>query len=230
MVARNIDWDDSAGRRSLDGDTPGASATSVFASRKRDRALKREVVLQTAAALFLEQGYERTHMTEVARRLGITKPALYNYFTSKIDVLIECYKIGQEQLDIVIADITKADISGQDRVRRFIRGYLEVMTQDFGKCLVMVDDRVLDDDHRRAMRASKKQVEWVLLAFVQQGLDDGSIGACDPQLATLAIFGALNGVAGWYREGGRVSFAELVEHYASHLTGGIAAAPAPDDR
>ncbi|NKR04359.1 helix-turn-helix transcriptional regulator, partial len=100
MVAKSIDRDGSAGRRSIDGDAQGASATSVFASRKRDRALKREVVLQIAAALFLEQGYERTLMTEVARRLGITKPALYNYFTSKIDVLIECYNIGQEQLDV----------------------------------------------------------------------------------------------------------------------------------
>lgn len=228
MAARNIDRDGGPGRPSVDGDTSIAHPISVFASRKRDRAVKREVVLQTAAALFLEQGYERTLMNEVARRLGITKPALYNYFTSKTDILIGCYNLGQEQLEILIADIEKSDLSGLGRVRRFIHGYLEVITQDFGKCLVLVDDRVLDDENRRAVRAAKKQVEGVLLAYVQQGLDDGSIGVCNPQLATLAIFGALNGVAGWYSAGGRISLTELAEHYSLHLTVGIAARHALD--
>jgi len=43
----------------------------------------RERVLDTAAALFLRNGYNRTSMKAIARELGITAPTLYWYFDSK---------------------------------------------------------------------------------------------------------------------------------------------------
>ena len=58
-----------------------------FESRRRARDEKREAVLRMAVALFLEQGYHRATLNEVARRLNITKPALYNYFRSKDEIL-----------------------------------------------------------------------------------------------------------------------------------------------
>src|SRR5471030_1417935 len=47
-----------------------------FQSRRRARDEKREAVLRAAVALFLEQGYHRATLAEVAERLNITKPAL----------------------------------------------------------------------------------------------------------------------------------------------------------
>ena len=44
--------------------------------------------------LFLEQGYHRATLNEVAERLNITKPALYNYFRGKDEILFECWAIG----------------------------------------------------------------------------------------------------------------------------------------
>lgn len=202
-------------------ESPLEPASTAFSSRRRDRALKSEAVLQTAAALFLEQGYERTLMTEVAQRLSITKPALYNYFRGKNDVLSECYRIGQEQLEALIATISASDLSGLERLRRFIAGYLGVITRDFGKCLVQVDDRVLDEDYRRSVRATKKRIELEVRGYIRQGIEDGSVRACDPQLATLAIFGALNGVTGWYDPIGRVRLDRLTTHYIDQLTAGI---------
>ncbi|MGD5575228.1 helix-turn-helix domain-containing protein, partial [Xanthomonas citri pv. citri] len=49
-----------------------------FESRRRARDEKREAVLRAAVQLFLEQGYHRVTLNEVADRLNITKPALYN--------------------------------------------------------------------------------------------------------------------------------------------------------
>ena len=61
----------------MDADTPtsGASPWMPFESRRRARDEKREAVLRTAVQLFLEQGYHRATLNEVAERLNITKPA-----------------------------------------------------------------------------------------------------------------------------------------------------------
>lgn len=63
----------------------------AFQARQRNQDIKRDAVLQTAAHMFLEQGYRRTSMSELAKRLQITKPALYYYFHNKEQILVECY-------------------------------------------------------------------------------------------------------------------------------------------
>ena len=63
-------------------------------------------------SLFLEQGYHRATLNEVAERLNITKPALYNYFRGKEEILFECWALGQERVDEFIAGINAA---GGDR-------------------------------------------------------------------------------------------------------------------
>ena len=47
----------------------------------RDEIQKK--IIGEAFALFLEKGFEKTTMDDVASRLGVTKPAIYRYFRSK---------------------------------------------------------------------------------------------------------------------------------------------------
>ena len=49
--------------------------------------VKRREILESAAALFVEQGFERTSMSAIAERVGGSKTTLYGYFESKEDLL-----------------------------------------------------------------------------------------------------------------------------------------------
>src|SRR3974390_1968957 len=89
-----------------------------FESRRRARDEKREAVLRTAVQLFLEQGYHRATLNEVAERLNITKPALYNYFGSKEEILFECWSMGAELVESVIAEIDREGGSGLGKLRK----------------------------------------------------------------------------------------------------------------
>ena len=92
-----------------------------FESRRRARDEKREAVLRAAVRLFLEQGYHRATLNEVAERLNITKPALYNYFRGKDEILFECWAMGQERVDDFIAGINADGGTGLAKLRKLIR-------------------------------------------------------------------------------------------------------------
>ena len=47
----------------------------------------KERILETALALFAQNGYLGTSMSDIAARLGITKAALYKHYASKQDIL-----------------------------------------------------------------------------------------------------------------------------------------------
>ncbi|HUK76594.1 MAG TPA: helix-turn-helix domain-containing protein [Thermoleophilia bacterium] len=46
----------------------------------------RQRILDAALDLFIEQGYEKTSLREVAERVGVTKAALYYHFASKDEI------------------------------------------------------------------------------------------------------------------------------------------------
>src|SRR5579863_703397 len=52
----------------------------------------RERILDIALELFLEQGYDKTSLREIAERMGFTKAALYYHFSSKTDMLMALHQ------------------------------------------------------------------------------------------------------------------------------------------
>lgn len=193
-----------------------------FADRRRDRIQKRDAVVKVAASLFLELGYDRASLNEVAQRLNITKPALYNYFRSKDEILLECYRLGRERVDDAVAAIDASRQSGLEKVRGFIRAYALVMTEDFGTCLARLDDRVLAPDDRAGIRSAKRSLDDALRRYIGEGIEDGSIRSCDPKLSAFIIFGALHGIGHWFDAAGEFDAATISSRYAEELTAGMA--------
>ena len=48
----------------------------------------RDRILQVALDLFIEQGYDKTSLREIAERVGVTKAALYYHFASKEEIFL----------------------------------------------------------------------------------------------------------------------------------------------
>jgi len=62
---------------------PNQSATA-----DAPEATTRDRILDVALDLFIEKGYDKTSLREIAEQLGLTKAALYYHFASKGDILM----------------------------------------------------------------------------------------------------------------------------------------------
>ncbi len=200
-----------------------ASPWLPFETRRRDRDAKREAVLRTAVQLFLEQGYHRATLSEVAERLNITKPAIYNYFRGKDDILFECWVMGQDAVFSCIAGIDASGGSGLVKLRELIRGYAALMTTDYGRSLVRFDVRDLPEGHAATVRSAKRRIDTVFRRYVAEGVADGSILPCDAKLTAFAIAGSLNWIGHWYQPDGELAPAGIAGGFAEQLTSGLAA-------
>ncbi|MGX9389703.1 TetR/AcrR family transcriptional regulator [Nitrobacteraceae bacterium UC4446_H13] len=196
-----------------------------FESRRRARDEKREAVLRTAVQLFLEQGYHRATLNEVADRLNITKPALYNYFRSKEDILFECWVMGQERVEDRITEIAAAHENGLATLRMLVRAYAATMASDFGASLVRFNVADLSEPNQKTTLAGKRRIDRAFRGAVEQGISDGSIKPCDVKLTAFAILGALNWIGHWYKPGGELSADQIADDFAIRLTADIAKRP-----
>jgi AcrR family transcriptional regulator len=206
---------------------PKEAATSpshwkAFVNRRRDPASKREAILETAAQLFLEKSYGRTSMNDVAERLTITKPALYHYFHNKEEILLECYRWGTGLIEDGLNKIAGDCGSGLEKVEAFIYSYANVMTVNFGRCVMRLDEGDLSSKALAEVRSYKRKIDRRLRSFIQEGIEDGSITPCDPKLAAFAIAGAVNWICMWYEPEGALPAEEIATQFAQTLTQGLA--------
>jgi AcrR family transcriptional regulator len=203
----------------------GHSPWMPFESRRRARDEKREAVLRAAVQLFLEQGYHRATLNDVAERLNITKPALYNYFRGKDAILFECWMMGQERVETCIARIDAGGGSGLVKLRKLLLAYAQEMTTDAGKSLVRFDVRDLSDKHQKTVRAARREIDGVFRRYISEGIADGSIRPCDVKLSAFAIAGSLNWIGHWYQRDGKQSAETIAAEFALRLTEGLAKRP-----
>jgi AcrR family transcriptional regulator len=195
----------------------------LFADRRRNPDGKREAVLRTAVLMFLERSYARTSMNDVATQLNITKPALYHYFRNKEEILVEIYRLGTDLIDEMLDGIEADEKPGLDKVADFIAGYIRIISGDFGRAVIRLDDGELSKAGRKVVRGRKREIDHRLRAMIDSGIEDGSIASCDAKIAAFILAGSINWMASWYEPMGPLNLSAITAQYVRMVSTGLAA-------
>lgn len=155
---------------------------------------KRQAILDVAADLFRESGFERASMSELCLRVGGSKATLYNYFSSKEEVFAEVlmqateaqFQATHEALDPTLQDITQA-------FERFGQGLLILLysPQVQAARRLVVSEIVRSDLGRTCYERGHARSTVEVAEFLQQAMDQGKLRQADPRIAGLHLKGLL---------------------------------------
>lgn len=169
-------------------------------------------LLETAAALFREQGYARATTRELAERLGLQKASLYHHMEAKEDLL---YEISTKSLkDITAAVAAVADAQPRDgRLRRVIVAHMGAALAEQNLHLTMLTElRALSDQRRADIVQRRSDYEALLERIVAADQRAGRLRTdIEPKFLTLILLNLLNWTIFWYRPDGQLRPAEFAE-------------------
>src|SRR3954447_356937 len=77
--------------------------------RERKKAATRKVIFETAIRLFAERGFESPTIEEIAAAAGTGKGTVYNYFSTKEEILVEFMVEFEVRLQKRIERFAEAD-------------------------------------------------------------------------------------------------------------------------
>jgi AcrR family transcriptional regulator len=97
----------------------------VTERRERERQAVRQEILDAARALFLEEGYERTSMREVAQRIEYSPTTIYLYFHDKRELLESICAETFSKFVKSLQEIGQANEDPLENLRATIRAYVE---------------------------------------------------------------------------------------------------------
>ena len=106
---------------------PATSSAADAPARRGRPGYDREGILSVAVQLFNEQGYDATSVSDLARRLGLAKSALYHHFSSKEELLSVALEAALGGLEAVLDDPRAAEGSASDRLRHVLTGATDVL-------------------------------------------------------------------------------------------------------
>ena len=78
--------------------------------RASDHESKRSDILERAAALFAEYGYDRTSLVMLAQACGMSKALLYHYYTDKSELLFDIIRTHLEHL-LAVTEAVERQVS-----------------------------------------------------------------------------------------------------------------------
>lgn len=198
-----------------------SSPWAPSSGRQKVRTDKREAVLRTAARVFNEKGYHAGTLDEVAERLNVTKPTLYYYVKSKEDILFECVRIGLTMLQDAIREVGASGGSAAEKLMAAMHKYTEIVTMDFGMCVIRVGEDPLPLESRRKLRRLKAGIDREFRELIRQGVEEGSMTTCDPKIAAFTLVGALSWIGRWYRPDGPLKPQDIARQCIALLANGL---------
>jgi AcrR family transcriptional regulator len=82
---------------------------------------KRLRIVRGAAELFIQYGYRKTSVDDIATRAGVAKGTVYLYFKNKSEILIQAIAREKQQYLSQIAPVFKEGLAPRDRLDLYLR-------------------------------------------------------------------------------------------------------------
>ncbi len=184
------------------------------ALRARYEARRRKVV-DTAAKLFAERGYDGTSISDLTNATGLAAGGLYHYIEGKDDLLIAICDELLEPLLERAREIVAAEAPPVTQLRNLVEAWVAHVVAHRHHMLVFTQERqAIESQARwRHVRSQRKAFEKILDDVLARGEADGSMTFADRRLSLLALLGMVNYTPQWVRPNGRLSAAEIADGY-----------------
>ncbi|MBE1464909.1 AcrR family transcriptional regulator [Kibdelosporangium phytohabitans] len=176
-------------------------------------------LLAEATRLFAKQGFDRTSVQEVVEAAGVTKGAMYHYFGSKDDLLHEIYGRVLRDQTARLEKFAAGEDPAPQRLRDAAADVVVTTIENLDDFKIFTQSmHHLSAAKQRAVRAERRKYHERFRALVEEGQRNGDLRADVPaDLVVDYFFGSVHHLGVWYRRNGRLTPAQIADHYADLL-------------
>jgi len=175
-------------------------------------------ILDAAAHLFCERGFQGTSVRDIALAVGILPGSLYSHFATKEDLLAAVYTRGVDQICQAVKAAVDRHNDPWERLEAGCVAHLEAILRDDDYARVVVRVRpgdVVAVSGRLVQERDRYEALWAALADALP-----LPRRTDRKALRLMLLGALNWAQNWYRPDGPSSPRSIARQFTALLRQG----------
>ena len=162
---------------------------------------KRTRLVEAACAVFAEKGYASTRVAEIAERAGVGKGTVYEYFSSKEELLFAVFESTNADISSRMNDALAAGGSSEEQLHNLLRLGAEVISEQVELQPVILDfwaasrGKDVEETYRRAVVASYTFFRNLVSDFIREGQRRGEFkDSIDAEALAALVVAAVDGL------------------------------------
>ncbi len=195
-------------------------------TKHQSEAERRSQILRAARAVFIDKGFIAARVEDVAKRAGLSKGAVYFYFSSKRDLFLALVQEEHENtysfLDRAEQDHRAAAVKLVDLGQQYL-AYFAGLKSPPRFFLMMCEQGIRDDEIREEVQAVHQRFVDAATRILAQGMKEGTFREADPHGVAMILKAIIDGLAGQAAIGIRPDRDKLVNDGLSTLLHGLLA-------
>jgi TetR/AcrR family transcriptional regulator, cholesterol catabolism regulator len=189
---------------------------------------RRAEIVASASELFDRDGYHTTSMDDIARSVGLAKPTLYHYFSSKDRILLAIHEefigilLGRQKARLAIPSEPVSD-----DLYAVMYDIVDLMRTHRGHVRVFFEHhRELPPEEREGALAARDEYFTSVCDLFETARGAGEL-AGNSRLSAMALFGMCNWAYQWYDPRGPLSTRDVADYFHHVLIAGVRSATPP---
>src|SRR5689334_16691951 len=171
-----------------------------------------KAIREAAVKAIAKHGFEAASLRDIAKEVGIRAPSLYNYISSKEQLLYELMKDPLSSMLTEYRALVKEIEDPAEKLRIFVQVHLNFhLRSRLDVFIGNMELRSLSANHYRTISNLREEYARVLQGIIEEGVKTGVFNVSEPRVVTLIMLGMLSGVCTWYQPGGSMSANEMTE-------------------
>jgi AcrR family transcriptional regulator len=165
------------------------------------RGEKRPRLVEAACAVFAEKGYASTRVADIAERAGVGKGTVYEYFTSKEELLFAVFESINMDISARMETALAAGGSTEEQLHNLLRLGAEVISEQVDLQPVILDfwaasrGKDFEEKHRRAVVASYTFFRNLISNFIRDGQNRGEFtNSVDAEVLAITVVATVDGL------------------------------------
>jgi AcrR family transcriptional regulator len=204
---------------------------AVIEKKIEDASERRRQVLETAARVICEKGYEGASIQDIAEACGLTKAGLYHHIRSKEHLLLEIMNYGMDVFEEQVMSPVLTIADPLERLKTCMEKNILLVTLGWSKevTIILHEHNTLTGDARAHINARKKRYLRFLETSFAEAIRAGRIRQVNPKVAAFSYLGMVLWIYKWFRADGAVPAQDLVHEMQDLLFSGLEL-PGPSKR
>jgi len=171
-----------------------------------------KAIREAAVKAIANHGFEAASLRDIAKEVGIRAPSLYNYISSKEQLLYELMKDPLSSMLTEYRALVKEIDDPAEKLRVFVQVHLNFhLRSRLDVFIGNMELRSLSPNHYRTIIGLREDYARALEGIIEEGVKAGVFNAEEPRVVSLIMLGMLSGVCNWYQPGGAMSADEMTE-------------------
>jgi len=186
--------------------------------RKQKLDKKKEEMIQSAAEVFAEKGYNGTTMEDIAAKLLMTKGSVYYYFKDKQDLLFQMQQTLLNKSISYIQDILQQDLSTERKMKQALKTHITFILKDRASFELMIKPELYFTEEQQSVL--QKQMDMYSDCFdqlIKEGVERQLFYPVEIKITRNILLGAVNHVLHWYSPSGQKSISEIADLISEYL-------------